>query len=113
MGREKLPIPVYNSVDDSFPEMINYISYSRPSDPSFTVKKEINDSTCCTCRDNCRNCECVLREVPHISRVFEKLMQECHQETCFCLMLLRNEFHKRLLSGILMYIYVNVRWRNF
>ena len=90
MGREKLPIPVYNSVDDSFPEMINYISYSRPSDPSFTVKKEINDSTCCTCRDNCQNCECVLREVPHISRVFEKLMLECHQETCFWLMLLRN-----------------------
>ena len=66
MGREKLPIPVYNSVDDCFPEMINYISYSRPSDPSFTVKKEINDSTCCTCRDNCRNCECILRQVLHI-----------------------------------------------
>merc|ERR550519_1157484 len=94
MGREVLPVPVYNSVDDTTPCLINYISNSRPSDPSLTVKKEINDSTSCSCRSDCRQCECVISSeelryknsklnINKLESLEIPIIQECH-DLCAC-----------------------------
>ena len=101
LGREVLPIPVFNGIDDenfTDPGFV-YLNKSRPRDSSLTVKREIEDSTSCICQPNCdctvgANCDCIISSekivyrngkvnVSEIKSAIIPVIQECN-DLCSC-----------------------------